>query len=200
MAQLVESWLDNPLSRRILRFCTARDACGRRVELALRKYAGDDVKLCLGCSTAYHIVSVILNSVITKSNLDNATIRQELRDPMWRKGLASVLEGIGRYGISKPFTGFSPFLIVWNFTRACNLNCVHCYEAAPTRAPDELDTVGAKLAVRKLADAGVAYIAFSGGEPFMRRDLFEIIEESRQNEMAFSLATNGTLVTPEIAA
>jgi radical SAM protein with 4Fe4S-binding SPASM domain len=200
MARLVEKWLDNPVSRKILRFCTARDACGRRIELALRKYAGEDVSMCFRCSTAYRITAGILNSVLGKANLDKATIQPNLRDPMWRKGLASVLEGIAEYGIRRPFTGFSPFLIVWNVTRACNLNCVHCYERARIRAPDELDTVGAKLAVRKLAAAGVAYIAFSGGEPFMRRDIFEIIEEVRRNEMAFSIATNGTLVTPETAA
>lgn len=34
----------------------------------------------------------------------------------------------------------------------------------------------------------------------MRRDIFEIIEEVRRKEMAFSIATNGTLVTPEVAA
>jgi len=200
MAQLIDSWLDNSFSKRILRFCTVRDGCGRRVELALRRYAGEDVKTCLACSTAYHIVSAILNSIFGKSRLENATIRQELKVSMWRKGLASVLEGIGRYGINKPFTGFSPFLIVWNLTRACNLNCVHCYESAHARAPDELDTDQAKLAVRKLADAGVAYIALSGGEPFTRHDLFQIIEEIERNEMAFSLATNGTLVTRKVAA
>jgi radical SAM protein with 4Fe4S-binding SPASM domain len=118
---------------------------------------------------------------------------------MWRKGLASVLEGIAEYGINRPFTGFSPFLTVWNFTRACNLNCVHCYEGARTRTADELDTDEAKLAVRKLAEAGVAYVAFSGGEPLMRRDLFEIIEEVKRNEMAFSVATNATLATPKIS-
>jgi hypothetical protein len=167
--------------------------CGRRVELALRRYAGENLKLCLGCSTAYHIISVILNSISTRSNLDNVTIRQQLRDPMWRKGLASVLEGIARYGISKPFTGFSPFLIVWNLTRACNLSCVHCYESAHIRAPDELDTEEAKQAVRKLADAGVAYIAFSGGQPFMRPAVVSRIgphnSDGSKNNLSFMLHT-----------
>jgi len=199
MARLVERWLDNPVSRSILRFCTVRDACGRRVELALRKYAGEDVRICFSCSAAYHIIAGILDSIIGKAKLDRPTIQLHLRDPMWRKGLASVLEGIAKYGISRPFTGFSPFLVVWNVTRACNLDCVHCYESARTRAPDELDTQRAKLAVKKLAEAGVAYVAFSGGEPLMRPDFFEIAEEVRQNEMAFSLATNGTLASPQIA-
>jgi len=199
MAQLVEKWLDNPLSRSILRFCTARDACGRRVELALKRYAGEDVKLCTKCSAAYHMIAKILDSILGRSHLDRSSIQQHLRDAMWRKGLASVLEGIAEYGINRPFTGFSPFLIVWNVTRACNLSCVHCYESARTRAPDELDTYDAKLAVKKLADAGLAYIAFSGGEPLVRRDLFEIIEEVKRNEMAFSIATNGTMATPRIS-
>jgi len=118
---------------------------------------------------------------------------------MWRKGLASVLEGIAHHGISRPFTAYSPFLIVWNVTKACNLSCVHCYENARTRTRDELDTPQAKLAVKKLADAGLAYIAFCGGEPLVRRDLFVIIEEVRRNEIAFSLATNATLATVQIA-
>jgi radical SAM protein with 4Fe4S-binding SPASM domain len=199
MAHLVEKWLGNPLSRSILRFCTTRDRCGRRAELVLRKYAGENPKLCRSCSTAYLIVEGILNSIIEKGNQDRATIRLHLKDSMWRKGLASVLEGIAEYGISRPFTGYSPFLIVWNVTRACNLRCVHCYEEARTKRPDELDTGEAKLAVRRLADAGVAYIAFSGGEPLMRPDLFEIIDEVKNNEMAFSLATNATLATTEVA-
>jgi len=199
MAHLVEKWLGNPLSRSILRFCTARDSCGRRVDLALRKYAGEDVKLCVACSTASRIVTGILDSILGKNHLDKGRIEPHLRDPMWRKGLASVLEGIAKYGVSRPFTGFSPFLIVWNLTRACNLNCIHCYESARTRSPDELNTREAKLAVKKLAEAGVAYIAFSGGEPLMHPHLFEIIHEVKGNEMAFSLATNATLATPRIS-
>jgi radical SAM protein with 4Fe4S-binding SPASM domain len=199
MAGLVEKWLDNPVARSVLKFCTARDACGRRVDLALKRYAGQEAKLCLKCSGASLIISGILNAILRKGRLDRQSIQTHLKDPMWRKGLSSVLEGIARYGISRPFTGFSPFLIVWNLTKACNLDCVHCYEGAGTRAPDELDTDEAKLAVRNLAEAGVAYIAFSGGEPLMRPDLFEIIQEVRWNEMAFSIATNATLATPKIS-
>jgi radical SAM protein with 4Fe4S-binding SPASM domain len=197
MARLVEKWLDNPISRSVLKFCTARDACGRRVDLALRRYAGQEAELCLKCSAASLITGGILNSILRKGRLDRERIQTHLKDPMWRKGLSSVLEGIAQYGISRPFTGFCPFLIVWNLTRACNLKCVHCYEGAGTRAPDELDTNEAKLAVRKLAEAGVAYVAFSGGEPLMHPDLFEIIEEVRRNEMTFSIATNATLATPK---
>jgi radical SAM protein with 4Fe4S-binding SPASM domain len=199
MAHLVERWLGNPLSRSILRFCTTRDGCGRRAELVLRKYAGEDPKLCRSCWIAYHIAKKILDLIVEKGSQDRATIQLHLRDSMWRKGLASVLEGIAKYGINRPFTGYSPFLVVWNVTRACNLKCVHCYESAHIRTPDELDTSRAKLAVQRLADAGVAYIAFSGGEPLTRPDLFEIIDEVKDSEMAFSLATNATMATAEVA-
>lgn len=48
-----------------------------------------------------------------------------------------------------------------------------------------------------MADAGVAYIALSGGEPLVRNDIFEVIDHIREREMAFSIATNGTLLTEE---
>lgn len=116
---------------------------------------------------------------------------------MWRKGLASVLEGIAKYGPQKPFTAYAPFLVVWNISRLCNLACIHCYENAHTARPDELTTMQALKAVDKMADAGVAYIAVSGGEPLMRPDFFYIVDHIRRREMAFSIATNGTLLTDE---
>jgi radical SAM protein with 4Fe4S-binding SPASM domain len=45
----------------------------------------------------------------------------------------------------------------------------------------------------------VAYVALSGGEPLIRPDIFDIIERIRKNGMAFSIATNATLLTPERA-
>jgi radical SAM protein with 4Fe4S-binding SPASM domain len=122
-----------------------------------------------------------------------------LSDPIWRKGLASVMEGIGRYGIQKPFTGSTPFLVVWNITRACNLACKHCYEDAHTIGPDELTPQQRLRAVDRMADAGIAYIAISGGEPLILPDFPEVAKRIIDNEMGFSIATNATLLTKEKA-
>ncbi len=198
MADFIEKWLGNPLLKRILGYTTRRCTCGRRIELALKKYAGEDVELCFRCNLAYQIIRKVLDGIIHKVGDSKESVIEHLRDPMWRKGLSSVLEGISKYGPVKPFTAYAPFLIVWNFTNACNLRCAHCYQNAEKKAPDELSTEEALRAVDILADAGVAYIAMSGGEPLVRKDFFTVAERIKENEMAMSLATNGTLLTEEV--
>ncbi len=198
MADFIEKWLGNPVFKRVLSYTTKRCTCGRRIELALRKYAGEDVELCFRCNLAYQIIRKVLNGIIGKFDDNRDSVIKHLRDPMWRKGLSSVLEGISRYGPVKPFTAYAPFLIVWNFTNACNLRCAHCYQNAEKQAPDELSTEEACRAVDIMADVGVAYIAMSGGEPLVRKDFFTVAERIKENEMAMSLATNGTLLTKEV--
>ncbi len=197
MSYVIEKWLGNPFSKTILKFCTSRCGCGRRIELALKRYAGEDVSSCWRCNIAYRLVSRIIDSIISKFDIERNVIVQNLKDPMWRKGLSSVLEGIAKYGPQKPFTAYAPFLVVWNFTNACNLRCRHCYQNASKPTPDELSTAEALKAVDRMAEAGVAYVAMSGGEPLIRRDFFEVAKRIKDNEMAFSLATNGTLLTKE---
>ena len=66
-------------------------------------------------------------------------------------------------------------IVVWNITSRCNLKCVHCYNDSGAHTADrELTTAEAKavLADWRLRDA---VLLFSGGEPLMRRDLFELI-------------------------
>ncbi|MEW6294727.1 MAG: radical SAM protein [Candidatus Diapherotrites archaeon] len=197
MAKLIEGWLGNPVTRKILSFCTNRCTCGRRIELILKDYAGEKQELCIRCKTARFIVGKILDGFAGTTKTKKADIILTLKDPVWRKGLAAVLEGIAKYGPTKPFTSYSPFLIVWNVTKACNLACKHCYEDAHKRAPDEFTTEEALHAVDKMAGWGVAYIAISGGEPLARSDLFKIAKRIKENEMGFSIATNATLLTKE---
>jgi len=198
MAEMIETWLGNPASKKIMRFLTKRcDKCGRRIDIILRNYAGEDIHPCFKCRTSGKIVNKILDSFIEKSKVKKENVIKNLKDPMWRKGLSSVLEGIGKYGPRKPFVAYSPFLIVWNISRLCNLRCKHCYEDAHIATPDELTTEQAIAAVDKMEQAGVAYIAISGGEPLMRKDFFQIAERIKKNEMAFSIATNGILLTKD---
>lgn len=201
MVETVEKILGNSFSRGILKLSTRRcKKCGRRIELSLKEYTGEKQDLCIRCRLGSYLTKKALDFVINKLGLESEKdeMIKNLKDPMWRKGLASVLEGIAEYGPKKPFTSYAPFLIVWNFTKACNLRCIHCYEAAEKPSPDELTTKEAFDAVDKMADAGVAYVALSGGEPLVRPDFFEVAERIREREMAFSIATNGTLLTKEI--
>ena len=55
----------------------------------------------------------------------------------------------------------------------CNERCVHCYRVVEDR--QELTTAEVKALLADLARAGTLYLTFSGGEVFLRRDLFELI-------------------------
>jgi len=199
MAEFIDKWLGNSATRGVLRRLTKRcPKCGRRTENALLAYAtGKSTDMCLGCRFSRFLMSKALDSMIARTDISREMAKQHLADPMWRKGLASVLEGIAKYGPAKPFTAYAPFLVVWNISRLCNLKCRHCYEFADKPRPDELNTEQALAAVDKMADAGVAYIAVSGGEPLMRTDFFEVARRIHEKDMAFSIATNGTLLTKE---
>jgi radical SAM protein with 4Fe4S-binding SPASM domain len=70
---------------------------------------------------------------------------------------------------------------------------VHCYRTVEDR--EELSTAEIRRVLRELADAGVFYLTFSGGEIFLRRDLFEIIEYAKSLNFDVRLKTNALLVT-----
>jgi len=63
-------------------------------------------------------------------------------------------------------------VVVWNTTRACNLNCIHCYAKAVHQSRDkELTTEEGFHLIDDLATFGVPVLLFSGGEPLLRSDL-----------------------------
>lgn len=91
-------------------------------------------------------------------------------------------------------------IVVWNITRACNLKCVHCYnDSGAAKANDELSTDEAKAVLDDLAQFGVPSVLFSGGEPIIRPDLFELIEYAVERGLRTVISTNGTLITTDIA-
>lgn len=89
--------------------------------------------------------------------------------------------------------------MVWNYTNACNLRCIHCYQRADRPLSDELSTQERRAIVSELSEAGVVSMAFSGGEPLMRKDFLEVAKYAADRNMYVSLATNGTLINGEVA-
>ena len=90
-------------------------------------------------------------------------------------------------------------VVVWNSTAKCNLNCVHCY-AAETLNGEELTTEEAKRMIDDLAAMRVPVILFSGGEPLLRSDIYELISYAKSKGIHSSLSTNGTLIDENAAA
>ena len=91
-------------------------------------------------------------------------------------------------------------VVVWNTTRRCNLNCVHCYSRSENKLyPNELTTEEAKAFVKDTAAFGVKVLLFSGGEPLLRGDLFDVARLASDNGLRPVLSTNGTLITEKTA-
>ncbi|MGZ3607297.1 MAG: 12,18-didecarboxysiroheme deacetylase [Syntrophales bacterium] len=91
-------------------------------------------------------------------------------------------------------------VVVWNMTRRCNLNCIHCYSSSQNiRYSNELTTDEGKKLISDLASFGSPVLLFSGGEPMIREDLPELAEFAVDQGMRVVLSTNGTLLTRELA-
>lgn len=91
-------------------------------------------------------------------------------------------------------------IVVWNSTQCCNLRCIHCYSSSEDKSyPNELTTEEAKVFIGDLAAFKVPVLLFSGGEPLMRPDLFELAQYAVERKIRAVLSTNGTLITPQAA-
>ena len=90
----------------------------------------------------------------------------------------------------------------WELTYRCNERCTHCYLdvlAPGAQIPGELSTEEAKQVVDELAELGALTISFSGGEVFLRKDIFEISQYARKKGFAIRYFTNGIMIKPAVA-
>ena len=91
-------------------------------------------------------------------------------------------------------------VVVWNCTGRCNLRCLHCYASGLNGDGDEqMNTEQAARFIGDLAEFGVPVILFSGGEPLLRHDLFELAGLAASHGLRTALSTNGTLIDDRIA-
>lgn len=103
-------------------------------------------------------------------------------------------EATSPHHIRAPSAHFRP-VVVWNVTRRCNLRCLHCYTSSNEHpARDELNHQEAQAVVDDLAAFKVPVILFSGGEPLIREDVFDLMAQSASLEVQPVLSTNGTLI------
>lgn len=95
--------------------------------------------------------------------------------------------------------GMGP-VVVWNMTRNCNLNCIHCYsESGGKSFQDEMTTQEAKHFIDDLAGFNVPVLLFSGGEPLMRKDFFDLARHATHRGIRLTISTNGTLIDKSTA-
>jgi radical SAM protein len=93
----------------------------------------------------------------------------------------------------------APFTIAWEVTRACAFACVHCRaDAQHQRDLRELTTAEAYHLIDRIKDFGNPILIFTGGDPMMRPDLFELIRYATDKGLRCSLTPTATaLPTPE---
>lgn len=95
---------------------------------------------------------------------------------------------------------FVPRLVFWELTTGCNLRCLHCRATAQELAsPLDLSTPQALRVVEQVSSYAHPILVLSGGEPLFRKDLFTIAAYAADRGLLVALATNGTLITPEVA-
>jgi radical SAM protein with 4Fe4S-binding SPASM domain len=90
-----------------------------------------------------------------------------------------------------------PIAVHMDVTYRCNERCVHCYLDHDDHG--EMTTAEIKGVLDQLAEAGVFFLTFSGGEVFMRRDFFEIVEHARRLMFNVKIKTNAVMIHEEEA-
>jgi len=90
-------------------------------------------------------------------------------------------------------------IISWNTTRQCNLKCRHCYRDAGEQDRGELSAQEGMRLLDEVARTGFRVIIFSGGEPLLRPDIYDLVRHACRLGLRPVFGTNGTLITPEVA-
>src|ERR1017187_10032497 len=85
-----------------------------------------------------------------------------------------------------------PLSVQLDLTYRCNERCVHCYLDHSDHG--EMNTAEIKDLLDQMADAGVFFLTFSGGEILMRRDFFDLVEHARRLMFCLKLKTNAVMI------
>lgn len=94
----------------------------------------------------------------------------------------------------------SPLKVTLNVTNKCNFRCIHCYnDSMETLSEKELNTQEIKKLLNDLKKIGTIIVSINGGEPLIRKDIFEILKEANKLGFIINLNTNGSLINEAVA-
>ena len=140
-----------------------------------------------------------------KMNLDSPLLLPAHREAISRLESTGVIEvcpagselepwqkyrrSLGRYAVSAH----------WSITGRCNLRCRHCYMSAPQAKYGELTTEECLRIIGQIEEAGIGQVSLTGGEPLVREDFWQLVEELQQRRIIIrQIYTNGMLVTEKL--
>lgn len=90
--------------------------------------------------------------------------------------------------------------VIWEVTKYCNYQCKHCCASANiVDTKDELNTKQCKEILKELKNFEVEEIYFSGGEPFSRNDILDILQTAKRYNITCNISTNGSFLTEKLA-
>ena len=89
------------------------------------------------------------------------------------------------------------FIVPWRCTYACDNNCVHCVSAGQKAVSDEINKQDAKKIVEQVNDFGASFFGITGGQPFLRKDLFEVLDYATKLGLNTSIIIDGRLLDEE---
>ncbi len=193
-------YLSSPIGRYLILRLSEKEVGTSTLERALTLYSGFKSDLTFKQKLQAIPILMLLEAGRIAFNVERKAMKDYFADPVKRRGLSIVVKSICEYGVSPPQKLSAPFLVVWNYTNACNLRCKHCYQNAKKPLANELSTEERLDIVDQLNDLGTVALAFSGGEPLMRSDFWEVARYAAEKGMYVSLATNGTMLTSETCA
>jgi len=180
------------------------EKCGRcgkeRLFTVFDAYLGRKQLSCPSCRLTSALMKPTIRFFFSRFSISDNTIKELLGDSTLRRSMLGAIKGVAAFGIRQPQPAGAPVVIVWNFTNRCNLNCLHCHQdSSLSTSEPELTTQQAFKVIDKMADAGVAILTFSGGEPLLRHELYDAVKRADDSGMLCTVASNGTLVTRNVA-
>jgi radical SAM protein with 4Fe4S-binding SPASM domain len=184
-------------SRALLRRFLEPDPSGARTRLEhvlsmLAQRDENEGNISFSCMLDYYFCKLLFGAAMKLMHIKQEEFEQGIRDPAIRRGIELVLRSLLSYGVTVPQKLAAPFLIVWNFTNACNLKCIHCYQSAgPIPGPGELTSEEKLEVIRQIDEMGIPVVALSGGEPTIHPDFLRMVEEGARRGIYMAVATNG---------
>ncbi|MFX1320221.1 MAG: radical SAM protein [Promethearchaeota archaeon] len=192
-----------PLRKIFRQFLKVCPSCGRKYSDIFIDYYIDKKIFCKRCKFSAilnsSIISLALNIVARTLKMPKNAFRKILMSsPSLKRLVLTYIEGVGIYGLRVPQVPAGPIITLWSITHRCNLNCTHCF-IHQNGGMKELSFNEVCDVIDQLYEAKNYVLGFTGGEALLRNDIFDIIKYAYKKKMHLALATNGTLITLEVA-
>lgn len=192
-----EDYLSSPVTKKILMWATTLSNGRTRLERIFTSYRNPQAPL--GEKIKFFLLHKVIDFFVAKTKIPPERAAEKVFHHMPTvRTLVNTARSVATYGLMAPQRFVAPLLVVWNITNRCNLSCKHCYQdAIRKRGPEELNRKEKIDVVDQLADNLVPMIALAGGEPMVDPDLWSVLERAQHRGIYVTLATNGTMLTPQ---